>query len=154
MEKSILAATSDLRIKSKGTPRFGPPAPSMAQQNTQIQEYWLPGFMLSRHIVLGQLQYFLGPTARVRPFSYQGRDGYLIVGMQLTRVRMTPGPSRSVSDNQKGQIDDLQSLSREYERQETIRMSRSSGQRDAYINEPIPVARRSSPDYGSYRNSR
>lgn len=32
-------------------------------------EYWLPGYQLSRHIVLRQLQYFLGPSATVRPYS-------------------------------------------------------------------------------------
>ena len=68
--------------------------------------------------------------------------------------KIEPWIRRAVSDSHKGQIDDLQSLSREYERQETIRMSRSGGQRDPYINEPIPVGRRTSPDYGSYRNSR
>ena len=36
-----------------------------------VQQYWLPGYGLSRHIVLGHIQYFLGPTATVRPYSYQ-----------------------------------------------------------------------------------
>lgn len=35
------------------------------------QQYWLPGFGLSRHIVLGHIQYFLGPSASARPFTYQ-----------------------------------------------------------------------------------
>lgn len=110
----------------------------MAQPNSQIQEYWLPGFGLSRHIIIGHLQYFLGPSVRVRPYTYQQRDGYLIVGMPLTR----------------DQIEDLQNMSREYERQETIRMSKSSGDTDTCINEPIPVARRTSLEYGSSWNSR
>lgn len=73
------------------------------------QQYWLPGYGLSRHIVLGHIHYFLGPTASVRPYSYQvcqadtsaplrvtcpnrisfgikGREGYLINGVPLTRV--------------------------------------------------------------------
>jgi hypothetical protein len=58
----------------------------MAQPSSQIQQYWLPGFGLSRHIVIGQLRYFLGPAARVRPYTYQQREGYLIEGMLLTRV--------------------------------------------------------------------
>lgn len=37
----------------------------------RVQEYWLPGYGLSRHVVLGHLQYFLGPSAKVRPYSYQ-----------------------------------------------------------------------------------
>lgn len=35
------------------------------------QQYWLPGYGLSRHIVLGHIQYFLGPSASVRPYTYQ-----------------------------------------------------------------------------------
>lgn len=38
---------------------------------TRVKEYWLPGYGLSRHIVLGQIQYFLGPSASVRPYTYQ-----------------------------------------------------------------------------------
>jgi hypothetical protein len=34
------------------------------------QEYWIAGYGLSRAIVLRQLQYFLGPSATVRPYSY------------------------------------------------------------------------------------
>ena len=76
----------------------------MASATPQVQEYWLPGFGLSRNIVLSNIQYFLGPSATVRPYTYQvitsrrfemstglttelqGREGYLIVGMPLTRV--------------------------------------------------------------------
>ncbi|PTU21420.1 hypothetical protein P175DRAFT_0508397 [Aspergillus ochraceoroseus IBT 24754] len=96
---------------------------------SQVQQYWLPGYGLSRHIVLGQIQYFLGPSATVRPYTYQGREGYLIVGMPLTRK----------------QIDDLTIMSREYERQESLRMaggtvnSSSNPQSEPYINEIIPV---------------
>lgn len=71
-----------------------------------VQEYWLAGYELSRQIVLRQIQYFLGPSATVRPYSYQGREGYLIVGTPLT----------------KQQIADLRRQSKEYERQQTIRM--------------------------------
>lgn len=37
----------------------------------RVQEYWLPGYGLSRQIVLRHIQYFLGPSATVRPYSYQ-----------------------------------------------------------------------------------
>ncbi|PWY84541.1 hypothetical protein BO94DRAFT_102216 [Aspergillus sclerotioniger CBS 115572] len=96
---------------------------------SQVQQYWLPGYGLSRHIVLGHIQYFLGPSASVRPYSYQGRDGYLIIGVPLTRE----------------QIDDLATMSREYERQESLRMagdagtSNSTRQSEPYINEIVPV---------------
>ncbi|KAK2754019.1 hypothetical protein FQN54_007188 [Arachnomyces sp. PD_36] len=102
---------------------------------SQVQEYWLPGYRLSRHIVLGNIQYLLGPTASARPYSYQGRDGYLIVGPPLTRE----------------QIEDLANLSREYERQATARMSNTNSHHtngnsspdshtsEPFINELIPV---------------
>lgn len=72
------------------------------EMGSQTQDYWLPGYRLSRHIVLGQLHYFLGPSASVRPYSYQvnglwsaakvradvrqGREGYLIHGAPLTKA--------------------------------------------------------------------
>ncbi|RAH72358.1 uncharacterized protein BO66DRAFT_427224 [Aspergillus aculeatinus CBS 121060] len=81
----------------------------------ETQHYWLPGYGLSRSIVLSQIQYFLGPAASARPYSHQipspqGRDGYLITGVPLTR----------------DQIDDLAAMSREYERQESLRMAGDS----------------------------
>ncbi|KAJ6083196.1 hypothetical protein N7467_007331 [Penicillium canescens] len=102
------------------------------------QQYWLPGYGLSRHIVLGHIHYFLGPTASVRPYSYQGREGYLINGVPLTRE----------------QIDDLATMSREYERQEAARMAHNNGtatsspgsdkstyhtSHETFINEIIPI---------------
>ncbi|CAG7936712.1 unnamed protein product [Penicillium nalgiovense] len=99
-----------------------------------VQQYWLPGYGLSRHIVLGHIQYFLGPSATVRPYSYQE------------------------------QIDDLAVMSREYEKQEATRMAHNSSsgstsssssdnsvtQSEPYINEIIPIsqpgARRREPD--------
>ncbi|KAL2838865.1 hypothetical protein BJX68DRAFT_209385 [Aspergillus pseudodeflectus] len=109
---------------------------------SQVQQYWLPGYGLSRQIVLGQIQYFLGPSATVRPYTYQGREGYLIVGVPLTRE----------------QINDLAVMSREYERQETLRMAGDpNSQAEPYINEIIPVRlttgppRRRPGEYGSGR---
>ena len=46
---------------------------------SQIQEYWLPGYGLSRSIVLGHLQYFLGPSASVRPYSMQVSQTFSVV---------------------------------------------------------------------------
>ncbi|ETN45476.1 uncharacterized protein HMPREF1541_09308 [Cyphellophora europaea CBS 101466] len=112
-----------------------------------VQQYWLPGYGLSRHIVLGQLHYFLGPSTSVRPYTYQGREGYLINGAPLT----------------KEQVADLRRQSREYEREQSMRMNRrrdGNSRRDADdraaateddddINEIVIVGRRS-PGY-SYR---
>ncbi|GFG10182.1 conserved hypothetical protein [Aspergillus lentulus] len=112
---------------------------------SQVQQYWLPGYGLSRHIVLGHIQYFLGPSATVRPYTYQGRDGYLINGMPLTRE----------------QINDLAIMSREYERQESLRMTgdiltpHSCRESEPYINEIVPVRafghRRQPVDHGGRR---
>ncbi|EAW09710.1 uncharacterized protein ACLA_039250 [Aspergillus clavatus NRRL 1] len=112
---------------------------------SQVQQYWLPGYGLSRHIVLGHIQYFLGPSATVRPYTYQGREGYLIVGVPLTRE----------------QIDDLAVMSKEYERQESLRMtgdvlaSNTCRQSEPYINEIVPVrasgSRRQPTEHGARR---
>ncbi|KAJ5888026.1 hypothetical protein N7495_008067 [Penicillium taxi] len=102
---------------------------------SQELQYWLPGWGLSRHIVLGHIHYFLGPSASVRPYSYQipskGREGYMIVGVPLTRE----------------QIEDLAAMSREYEEHEAVRMSQNGsldGSRllsEPYINQLILVDR-------------
>lgn len=57
------------------------------------QEYWLPGYGLSRHIVLRQLQYFLGPSATVRPYSYHVRGHVLSHGSKLILNRAEKGIS-------------------------------------------------------------
>lgn len=44
---------------------------ALALTMSRVQQYWLPGYGLSRHVVLGRIHEFLGPSATVRPFSYQ-----------------------------------------------------------------------------------
>lgn len=44
---------------------------NMTNISAPVQEYWLPGYELSRQIVLRQIQYFLGPSATIRPYSLQ-----------------------------------------------------------------------------------
>jgi len=112
------------------------PIPKMPQAANLFSEYWLPGYNLSRHIVFGTLHYHLGPTATVRPYSWHGREGYLIHGPQLT----------------KEQIDDLVRQSREYERQQSIRMcgrAPAAESAEPDINEPVVVTinRRNNPPY-------
>ncbi|KAE8401683.1 hypothetical protein BDV37DRAFT_174774 [Aspergillus pseudonomiae] len=48
-----------------------PKTRNISMRMSQVQQYWLPGYGLSRHIVLGHIQYFLGPSASVRPYTYQ-----------------------------------------------------------------------------------
>ncbi|OJJ51585.1 hypothetical protein ASPZODRAFT_12400 [Penicilliopsis zonata CBS 506.65] len=76
---------------------------------SRVQEYWLPGYGLSRHIVLGHIRFFLGPSASE-------------------------------------QINDLAIMSREYERQEALRMAHrsnlditSQNPAEPYINELVSV---------------
>ncbi|MCJ1305442.1 hypothetical protein MMC08_008256 [Hypocenomyce scalaris] len=94
----------------------------------QYNQYFVPGFGISRHVIFGHIQYYLGPSASVRPYSYQGREGYLVTapGQPLT----------------KSQIEDLQNLSKQYELQAAERM-RASGnsteQEEMYINRPVQV---------------
>ncbi|PGH29424.1 hypothetical protein GX50_07827 [[Emmonsia] crescens] len=99
---------------------------------SQTQQYWLPGFGLSRHIVLSQIQYFLGPASSARPYSFQGREGYLITGTPLTRQ----------------QIEDLANMSLEYEKGAAMRMAHNNFNYNTnmksaqYINELINVGGR------------
>lgn len=44
---------------------------TMSLPTPQVQEYWLPGYGLSRNIVLSNIHYFLGPSATVRPYTFQ-----------------------------------------------------------------------------------
>ncbi len=37
------------------------------------QEYFVPGFGISRQVMFSHLQFHLGPDASVRPYSYQVR---------------------------------------------------------------------------------
>jgi hypothetical protein len=65
---------------------------------------------------------------------------------------------KSYTNPQQQQIDDLQRLSKEYEKQAALRMSSrspSNGNREPYINEPIPVGpgRRNAPEYSSRRHA-
>ncbi|KAJ9603602.1 hypothetical protein H2200_011788 [Cladophialophora chaetospira] len=123
----------------------------MPQSMSPTTDYWISGYGLSRHIVLRQLQYFLGPSSTVRPYSYHGREGFLINGPQLT----------------KEQIEDLRRQSEQYERQQTMRMStkprngngNDSDDDDCDINEIVSInsSRRHSPSHSSatqYRRER
>jgi len=110
--------------------------------------------MISRQVMFGNVHYFLGPQASVRPFTYQQREGYLInnPGGPLTKVSplsLTLNdehfPACADSGHAQSQIEDLQYLSQQYEQQEAARMARASGamnSADFYVNKPIPVQQR------------
>ena len=57
-------------------------------QSNEHRPYFVPGFGISRHIIFSHINFFLGPYASCRSYSYHGREGYLITapGPQLTKV--------------------------------------------------------------------
>ena len=52
------------------------------------ESYFVPGYGISRYVMLSHIHLFLGSQASVRPYSYQGREGYLVTapGAPLTKV--------------------------------------------------------------------
>ena len=58
--------------------------------NGDYKRYFVPGFGISRHIIFSHIHFYLGPYASVRPYSYQGREGYLVIapGLPLTKVSL------------------------------------------------------------------
>ncbi|MCJ1475106.1 hypothetical protein MMC13_003766 [Lambiella insularis] len=102
----------------------------MPPASFEYKQYFVPGWAISRHIIFSHIQFYLGPYASVRPYSYRGREGYLVTapGQPLTR----------------SQIEDLQNLSRQYEQQAAERMqaSHNATSEDMYINQPVPVQHR------------
>ena len=60
---------------------------------TTKNEYFVPGYGISRQVIVENIQLFLGPGSSARPYSYLGREGFLILtsGKPLTKVRsLTP----------------------------------------------------------------
>jgi hypothetical protein len=59
--------------------------PATMQEST----WFIPGYQISRQIMFSQIRFYLGQYATVRPFSYRGREGYLLTapGQGLTMVR-------------------------------------------------------------------
>ncbi|KAK2812501.1 hypothetical protein FQN49_008369 [Arthroderma sp. PD_2] len=99
---------------------------------SHTEQYWLPGYELSRQVVLSNIHIFLGPTASARPYTYHGRDGYLVTGSRLTQQ----------------QIDDLKTMSKKFELDQTIKtMHMSSSYEETgdsasqtSIHKPVPVS--------------
>ena len=59
-------------------------------QNGQLRRYFVPGFGISRNIIFSHIHLYLGPSASVRPYSFQGREGYLVIAPGiLTKVSYT-----------------------------------------------------------------
>ena len=64
------------------------PYSTTSSHSSGDESYFVPGYGISRHIMFSQVHFYLGPYASVRPYSYQGREGYLVTaGRTLTKVR-------------------------------------------------------------------
>lgn len=96
----------------------------MAQQYGSTNSYFVPGYGISRAVIQSEIRYFSGPDSIVRPYTHQGRDGFLVT---------TSGPPLT-----REQIEDLKESSAAYER-------RQSGvvEEDAFVNRPVSVGHRS-----------
>ena len=113
--------------------------------------YFVPGYGISRQVILSWYQRLLGPTATIRPFSYQQREGYMITnaGSPLTKVGLLQTSlswlRRSTADGSQDQIEDLKRLSQEFEEREAMRMVAKAGTNsngEVFINQPVPVQQR------------
>jgi hypothetical protein len=61
-------------------------------EHSRQPSYFVPGYCISKHVMYSQVHAFLGPNATLRPYTFRGRDGYLITspGRPLTRVSTAP----------------------------------------------------------------
>jgi len=55
------------------------------------QEYFVPGFGISRQVMFSHIQFYLGPYASVRPYSYQVRTTDLLC-LPLQTLTLTTSP--------------------------------------------------------------
>ena len=60
------------------------PAPSPRDRIS----YFVPGYGISRYIMMHHVRYYIGANHTIRPFSFQQREGFLLThdGPPLTKV--------------------------------------------------------------------
>ncbi|KAK4989293.1 hypothetical protein LTR66_007090 [Elasticomyces elasticus] len=92
-----------------------------------LNTYFLPGYRLSRYVLQEQICYYCGPRAFARPYTHQGRDGFLI---------STPGPQLT-----EAQIVDLREASERYE-QEQAALRHPNAEPTGSVNQMLPVGQR------------
>ncbi|OWP05955.1 hypothetical protein B2J93_6279 [Marssonina coronariae] len=46
--------------------------------SSENNRYWIPNLEISKKVITQEIQYYLGPLAAVRPYTFQGEDGFLI----------------------------------------------------------------------------
>lgn len=151
---------------------------------SQPEQYWLPGYELSRQVILSNIHIFLGPTASARPYTYHVwnfqpfTNGYITLPFStfpdtvVLGPRWIPGhwkqthPSTSSPSLPAGaayfhlcgpvclmmwpqqQIDDLKSMSKKFELDQTIKTMQLSSSHEEIgdpatqtsIHKPVPVS--------------
>ncbi|KAI8930965.1 hypothetical protein NX059_011977 [Plenodomus lindquistii] len=102
--------------------------------------YFVPGYGISRAVIQNEIRYHCGPDAIVRPYTFQGRDGFLIttIGPPLTKVFHSYHAGIGPKLTNQAQIDDLKLSSREYEEKQ----SRIADESNVFVNAPIPINQR------------
>ena len=62
--------------------------PSLGVMPSSEQQYFIPGWGIRPRLISSQMELYLGPNATVRPYTYCGREGYLVTARSqpLTRV--------------------------------------------------------------------
>ncbi|KAK7529299.1 uncharacterized protein J3D65DRAFT_643031 [Phyllosticta citribraziliensis] len=101
------------------------PGMTTTTSTAALNNYFVPGYGISRAVIQSEIRYHCGPDAIVRPFTHQGRDGFLVT---------TSGPSLT-----KAQIEDIKVASKEYEERHA---QRNSSEEEPFVNKPIPVSPR------------
>ena len=78
---------------------YRPSQPSPARR--ERISYFVPGYKISRHIMMHHVRYYVGSNHTIRPFSFQQREGFLLTheGPPLTRVRDTSRISKNTTDD-------------------------------------------------------
>ncbi|KAM5364050.1 hypothetical protein ACJZ2D_011729 [Fusarium nematophilum] len=102
--------------------------------SSSMNKYWIPHQDIHRKIITQELQYYLGPQATVRPYTFEGEDGFLIT---------TPGSC--LTDEQ---IDDICRKSKElWDRQAAAKVQQNPEKSlKRPLHQPIVVSRGSSRD--------
>ncbi|KAM4065498.1 hypothetical protein HRG_004197 [Hirsutella rhossiliensis] len=97
--------------------------------SSSLNRYWIPHLDIHRKIITQELQYHLGPQATVRPYTFQGEDGFLI---------STPGAC--LTDEQ---IDDICRKSRQlWDRQMAAKIQENPAKAlKRPLHQPVVVSR-------------
>ncbi|CAM1501101.1 Fc.00g102630.m01.CDS01 [Cosmosporella sp. VM-42] len=94
-----------------------------------MNRYWIPHLDIHKKVITQELQYYLGPQATVRPYTFEGEDGFLIT---------TPGSC--LTDEQ---IDDICRKSKELWDRQTAAKIQQNPEKPLKrpLHQPVVVSR-------------